>query len=215
MLVCAGTSGHSSDSLFQSPSCVVNTSIIKDVVSGDILRQHITILGMEEYKRLALVNSPIPHQPQQTSVSTTIRAIAVRLPVFDKMSAAAFDAMMSKTMEHFLGPLLSIGCRGSCLLTEPVSWYVCVRCVHMPFTWGNWELLTSTLSERLHATWMIQYFVSHVLHPSPCHPEQPWSWQIFPRAAVWRCEFCALSTYWKASTNWNASSANILIGPGC
>lgn len=66
-------------------------------------------------------NSPIPHQPQQTSVSTTIRAIAVRLPVFDKMSAAAFDALMSKTMEHFLGPLLSIGCRGSCLLTEPVS----------------------------------------------------------------------------------------------
>ena len=43
-------------------------------------------------------------------------AIAVRLPVFDKMSAAAFDALMSKTMEHFLGPVLSTGC---CLLTEP------------------------------------------------------------------------------------------------
>lgn len=30
-------------------------------------------------------------------------ASSSRLPVFDKMSAAAFDAMMSKTMEHFLG----------------------------------------------------------------------------------------------------------------
>ena len=79
-----------------------------DDVSWDILGQNLTILGMDEYMFSACNFS------QSSSATADISqhhhpAIALRLPVFDKMSAAAFDALMSKTMEHFLGPLLSTG----------------------------------------------------------------------------------------------------------